>query len=121
MEGYYRYILGIVPTSPQYERLEIRPLDFGESLASASGHIRTDRGDIHVQWQRAASSHTLKVRLPVNTTADIFLPRGSAPDWQVLLDGKPVASTVVNGQIKIANVGSGARSLIRNDLAAPSP
>jgi alpha-L-rhamnosidase len=121
MEGYYRYILGIVPTAPQYERLQIRPLDFGESLASASGHIRTDRGDIHVQWQRAASSHTLKVRLPVNTTADIFLPRGSAPDWQVLLDGEPVAATVVNGQIKIANVGSGARSLIRNDLAAPSP
>jgi alpha-L-rhamnosidase len=115
LDGYVRYILGIRPLEPQYSDVLIQPLDFGDKLDSAEGKITTDRGEIAVQWKRAEKSHRIRVSLPANVTARVALPRGTAAQPVVRLNGKPVASTLLDGFLVVSGVGSGQHTLVRHD------
>ena len=70
------------------------PLNFGSALASASGTIPTDRGDITVSWERSGTNYTLTATLPANTTADIALPLGEASDPGRLRSTEPKPNTL---------------------------
>ena len=70
-----RYILGIRPLKPQYEEVLIQPLDCGDKLEWARGHIETDRGKISVHWKLAPKGYGLQVMIPANVTARIAVPR----------------------------------------------
>lgn len=113
LEGYYRYILGVTPVKPQYEEVRIRPLDFGDKLPWAKGTVATDRGPISVHWERKPDDYTLRLTLPANVTASVCIPKGSAANSSVLLDGVPVQSTVDGGYLRIDHVGSGDHTIIR--------
>jgi alpha-L-rhamnosidase len=113
LEAYARYILGIQPLKPQYEELLIMPLDFGNRLDWAKGTIATDRGPIAVKWRRGTSIYEIRVMLPVNVTARIAMPRGSASKLSVLLDGVETRAAVEGGYLVIEGVGSGEHTIIR--------
>jgi len=113
LEGYYRYILGIRPLKPGYTEVLIQPLDFGDKLAWAKGHITTDRGDIAVHWKRAGDTYALRVTLPANVTARIALPRGTSSKPVVTVDGTPASFTIEGSTFVVIGIGSGEHTVIR--------
>lgn len=115
LEGYVRYVLGVRPLEPQYARVLVRPLDFGERLPWARGRIATDRGEIAVAWKRVDTGYELRLKLPVNVTVDIELPAGAAVASYVTLDGVKVPFTRRGDRLVVSGVGSGERTLARVD------
>jgi alpha-L-rhamnosidase len=113
LDGYIRYILGVKALAPQFAQVQIKPLDFGASLASASGSLLTDRGTIAVKWDRDAKGYHLAVTIPVNVTANVFVPRMDSTDTTVTVDGVSVSGTLVNGYVGVSGIGSGAHVIER--------
>jgi alpha-L-rhamnosidase len=118
LEGYVRYVLGIRPLAPQYEKVLIKPLDFGAKLTWARGRIATDRGEIAVEWRRGAGGYELRVDLPVNITAAVEIPAGPTDEPVLRLDGVPVGFSRVGDRLVVPAVGSGEHVLAREDDAA---
>lgn len=112
LDGYVRYILGIRPTKPGYEEVQIKPLSFGAKLPSASGKIPTDRGEIFVAWQRSAERYAITVSLPVNVTSFVHVPKGASANNTVRVDGTNVAGVEDNGYLRVP-VGSGTHTIER--------
>jgi alpha-L-rhamnosidase len=106
-----QYVLGVRPLSPQYERAEIKPLDFGNSLTYARGRVPTERGEIFVEWTRQAASFELRIELPVNVTARVCVPRAQATPGQIFFDGAQVSETVEGNYLVIQEVGSGTHNI----------
>jgi alpha-L-rhamnosidase len=113
LDGYVRYILGVKPLTAQFDQVQIKPLDFSNSLASASGSVLTDRSSISVEWDRSATLYHLAVTIPVNVTATIYVPQAGLTNTTVNLDGTNVSGTITNGYVGISGVGSGAHNLQR--------
>ncbi|MEO6080660.1 MAG: family 78 glycoside hydrolase catalytic domain [Steroidobacteraceae bacterium] len=112
LEGYVRYILGIKPTKPGYEDVQIKPLLFGTKLLSARGTIPTDRGDISVSWERSGDRYAMTVSLPVNVTSFVHVPKGSVTNNTVRVDGASVAGTQDGAYVKVP-IGSGTHRVER--------
>ncbi len=119
LEGHVRHVLGIRPLAPQYERVLIKPLDFGEKLEWALGRIATDRGAIAVAWKRLPNGYELEVRLPANVTATVELPagEGTTPS-ELTLDGVPARRVLRGGRLLLEGLGSGGHRIIRRDALA---
>jgi alpha-L-rhamnosidase len=113
LEGYVRYILGVKPLTPQFEQVQIKPLDYGAALPSASGTVPTDRGDIAVAWERNAERFQLAVTLPVNITATVYVPQGEHFSPTVQVDSVSVNGTAANGYLAVVGIGSGAHIVER--------
>jgi alpha-L-rhamnosidase len=113
LEGYVRYILGVKALKPQFEEIQIKPLDFGDSLDSAGGTVPTDRGDIAVEWDRSAARFHLAVTIPVNITATVFVPQSGLASTTVKVDGICFTGTVTNGYLAISGIGSGSHIVER--------
>lgn len=113
LEGYVRYILGVKALKPQFEQVQIKPLDFSNNLASASGTVPTDRGDIAITWDRTAARFRLAVTIPVNITANILVPQSGITSTNVKVDGIRVVGTVTNGYLAITGIGSGTHIIER--------
>jgi alpha-L-rhamnosidase len=72
--GIQEYVLGVQPLAPQYARVQIKPLWFGDKLRQASGKVPTERGDIEVVWEKGNGRFTLTLTLPPNIQATVYLP-----------------------------------------------
>ena len=83
-------ILGITPASPGFDSINIHPTFCG--LAFARGAVPSRHGLIGVDWTRQADQLSIKVDVPPGTHANVKLPTGHAPNPQLLLDGRPLAS-----------------------------
>ncbi|MCB1129732.1 MAG: family 78 glycoside hydrolase catalytic domain [Verrucomicrobiae bacterium] len=118
LEGYLRYILGVKPLKPQSGEIQIKPLDFGTSLARAEGSMATDRGDVAVQWERSVEAYRLDVSLPVNILATVAVPKGASPDPKVFVDGFEVTGTIEGDFIRVPWIGSGNHTIVRVDGTA---
>lgn len=70
---FYRNLAGILPASPGFRRVLIRPMPLSD-LRSARGQERTVRGVISVDWFRGDNSLELLVSVPVGSDADIAVP-----------------------------------------------
>jgi alpha-L-rhamnosidase len=112
LDGYVRYILGIKPTKPGSEDVQIKPLDFGTKLPSARGKITTDRGEISVAWNRGADRYTMNVTLPANVTSSVCVPKGASASRTVRVDGRNVTATEEGAFLRVA-VGSGTHTIER--------
>jgi alpha-L-rhamnosidase len=111
--GIQQYVLGIKPLAPQFEKIQVKPLDFGSKLANAGGRVPTERGDIQVSWKREADHFQLALSLPVNMQARVCLPKLGGLDATVRVDGE-VANGVVEGNyIAVDDIGSGAHTFER--------
>ncbi len=72
-EFYYRYILGIQPAEPGYQRIRIQPF-FDERLGAVEGSYKSVAGEIKVSWHMENGQVTLSVTTPVE--AQLILPTG---------------------------------------------
>jgi alpha-L-rhamnosidase len=113
LDGYIRYILGVKALAPQFAQVQIMPLDFGVGLASASGSLLTDRGTIAVAWDRNATRYHLAVTIPVNVTANVYVPQEGGADTAITVDGAKVSGTLSNGYVGVSGIGSGTHEIER--------
>jgi alpha-L-rhamnosidase len=120
LDGYVRYVLGVEPLTAQFDQVQIKPLDFSNSLATASGSLLTDRGAISVEWDRNPAQYHLAVTIPVNVTATVYVPQGGGTNTTVNVDGVSVTGTATNGYIGVSGIGSGAHA-IQHLFNAPPP
>jgi alpha-L-rhamnosidase len=73
----YQNIGGIAPASPGYRSVVIHPRP-GGSLTRASATYRSGYGEIASRWSVSGGRFTLDVTVPVNTTAQVWVPATSA-------------------------------------------
>jgi alpha-L-rhamnosidase len=74
----HRTVAGLAPAGPGYREILVRPLP-GDGLTSASARHHTPYGEAAVAWQRTDGTFTLRVEVPVGTTATVHLPAEPAP------------------------------------------
>jgi len=105
----YRYAAGIdtAPDAPGFKRIVIHP-HLDSRLTSARAEYDSVYGKIISEWTApTAGPFTLKVTIPANTSAKVFLPaiRGA----HITESGKPIAAHQENGS-NVIEVGSGSYS-----------
>lgn len=78
-EWMYKTILGIQidPAHPAYKHFNVRPRP-GGGLTWAKGHYDSIHGRIGVDWRIAGGKLALKVTVPANTKATVYVPAVSA-------------------------------------------
>jgi alpha-L-rhamnosidase len=89
---FYRYIAGIQQDadSPAFSSFIVKPV-MPDSLCSARATIETIRGKISSEWSRDAGQFSLKIEVPFNTTAFVYLP--GKPDDTVKESGNPLSES----------------------------
>ena len=104
-----RFVVGVRPLFPGYTKILIAPRP--GTLKSFEAKVPTTRGPVSVQYQTAPRT-SLTVELPKGTSARVSLPiNGLVPKKpRVLLDKKPISSTLEDNTVIIDNVGSGKHS-----------
>jgi len=75
---FYRALAGIQPdeTKPGFEHILIRPF-IPDSLSQGRGSVQTVRGLVAVEWAKRLGSLRMKVSIPGNTTATVYVPVAS--------------------------------------------
>ncbi len=73
-EWFYRSLLGINETAPGFKRFEIKPQPAGD-LRHAEGTFTSVYGMIGSSWRIVEDGFELDVDIPVNTQAEIWIPR----------------------------------------------
>ncbi|KAJ7440204.1 bacterial alpha-L-rhamnosidase-domain-containing protein [Mycena galericulata] len=84
-DWFYKYVLGIQATSTAFQTVSIAPA-FTNSLASASGWMRTPFGNLTVSYASSGAGVALEVGVPVGVTATVSFVAGA----RVEEGGKPV-------------------------------
>lgn len=75
---FYTRFAGIRPLTPGYKSICIKP-HIPQGLKYVKSSIKTVAGYISSEWEKSGSSYTHSVKIPVNTTAIIYIP-GNNPD-----------------------------------------
>ena len=70
---FYRSLLGISELEPGFSKILIRPQPAGD-LTSAEGLYKSLYGEIGSSWKIEDGKFFLKVKIPVNTTAMVWIP-----------------------------------------------
>jgi alpha-L-rhamnosidase len=88
IEWFYKDLCGIDsdPAGPGFKKIIIKPTPVGD-LKWARASYDSIRGKISSDWKRDGDQFTLKVTIPANTTATVYVPARSADE--VLEGGKP--------------------------------
>ncbi len=88
-EWFYKGLAGIDcdPAGPGFKKILVRPQPVGD-LKWARASYDSVRGNISSEWRQEENSFKLKVRIPANTTATMFVPAKSSN--AVTESGKPL-------------------------------
>ena len=72
---FYRTLAGIQPNEaqPGFEHILIRPF-VPDSMAFVRGSVQTVRGRVATEWDKRSGSLVMKVTIPGNTTATVYVP-----------------------------------------------
>jgi len=89
-EWYYKSLLGINSKAPGFTRFEIKPQPAGD-LTWVKGQYDAVVGRIESDWKIEGTHFFLKVTVPANTTAMIYVP--SLPKFPVTENGNPIATS----------------------------
>ena len=103
----YRYAAGIdtTPNSPGFKEIVIHP-HLDSRMTSARAEYDSIYGKIISDWKGSpAGPFSLKVTIPPNTSAKVFLPIVSGANFTE--DGKPVEAQPENGS-NVIQIGSGS-------------
>ncbi|BBE16081.1 alfa-L-rhamnosidase [Aquipluma nitroreducens] len=77
LEWFYRSVSGISNTEAGYGKFRIKPA-FGLNLADVKCTYQSVRGTISSSWIKKGNKITLKVGIPTNTIAEVFVPARNA-------------------------------------------
>ncbi|RZM15703.1 MAG: alpha-L-rhamnosidase, partial [Pedobacter sp.] len=72
-EWFYRSLLGINAAAPGFQKIVIKPQPAGD-LKHAKGTYASPYGSIGSSWEITDQHFRLNVEIPVNTTAEIWVP-----------------------------------------------
>lgn len=77
---FYKYLLGLVPDfdDPGFSTFTVKPC-YPDGLDYASGSLKTVKGKISVSWERKGRSVSLKLTVPGNSTAVVYVPGKDTP------------------------------------------
>jgi alpha-L-rhamnosidase len=80
MEWFYAGLAGIKQSnsSVAYKNIEIRPQPVGD-VTAAKAKFHSPYGEIMSEWKKKGKQFELSVTIPVNTTADLYLPGVAKP------------------------------------------
>jgi alpha-L-rhamnosidase len=114
-EWFYRSLLGINATAPGFKKIMIKPQPAGD-LKHAEGSYISSYGKIGSAWALTDQQFKLNVEIPVNTSAEVWLPLKYGA--QITEGGKTISN--VQGVIlqrkengyTIIQVGSGTYSFV---------
>jgi hypothetical protein len=92
MEWFYHDLAGIQngPGSPGFKQVLIRPQPVGD-ITWTRAQFNSIRGKIVSDWKREGDKFALKVSIPANTTATVFVPAKTSAG--VTESGKPASSS----------------------------
>ncbi|HEX3624987.1 MAG TPA: family 78 glycoside hydrolase catalytic domain [Verrucomicrobiae bacterium] len=86
---FLKYICGIQPTSGGFATFDIRPATDG--LTFAEGTVPTVKGLITTRWEKDSDSgFSLKIKVPANTCASIYIPKFYGEDFVITESGKQI-------------------------------
>lgn len=88
-EWMFRYVAGIDELEPGFKRILVRPIPDGLDFVRAS--YNSVRGRIAIEWQKKGDKFYLKVTIPANTTALVYIPTKDVSS--VTESGKPAAQS----------------------------
>jgi hypothetical protein len=105
MEWFYSGLAGIRPAKDAvaFNRIEIVPAATGD-LTDASAMYHSMYGDIFSGWKKKDSEFELKVEIPPNTTATVYLP--ATKNQEITENGEKIAVTWSNDSA-VVKIGSG--------------
>jgi len=83
---FYQSLLGINAAAPGFKKIIIKPQP--AELRFARGHYASIAGNIVSDWQKEHDGFSLKTEIPVNTTAEIWLP--AVENAVITEGGKPL-------------------------------
>jgi len=88
IEWFYHDLAGIGsdPAGPGFKKIIIKPQPVGD-LAYVKASYNSIRGEIISDWKCSDDNFILKVAIPANTTATVYMPAG--PDAKVTESGTP--------------------------------
>jgi alpha-L-rhamnosidase len=89
-EWYYKSLLGINARAPGFTQFEIRPQPAGD-LTWARGYYDAVVGKIVSDWHTDGTKFYLKVTIPANTKAIVYVP--SLADFPVMENGHAAGSS----------------------------
>ena len=100
MEWFYSGLAGIdqEKNSIAFNHIKIRPQPVGD-ISSAAGNFNSPYGWIRTDWKKENKIFLLRIEIPVNTTANVYLP--VTIDSSIYLNGEKLSSN----QIKIKDNG----------------
>jgi alpha-L-rhamnosidase len=107
-EWFYRSLLGINPASPAFEKILIKPQPAGD-LTWAKGSYTSVRGVIESDWKKSNDQFELKVSIPANTSAEIWIK--SKENGRIVESGKALDAAFQLKYIQgyaVVNIGSGS-------------
>jgi alpha-L-rhamnosidase len=110
-EWMWRNIVGINPDEqkPGFKHFVIRP-EVGGNITWARGEYKSIRGPIRSSWKVNGKRFTLRVSVPPNTSATVYLPAGSVtPTLSAKNAGKggPLEVSNKGGPPEVFEIGSG--------------
>ena len=108
-EWFYRSLLGINAAAPGFKKIIIKPQPAGD-LKWAKGSYQSVRGIIKSGWEKTDKTISLDVSIPVNTTAEIWIP--AKQNAAVTEKGEPVKILRYVKGYAITEIGSGDYSFI---------
>ena len=108
-----RHLMGIEPLTPGFGTVRIKP-QLG-SLEWAEATVPTIRGNIQIAAKNKSEEYSLKVSIPANMDAEVYLPLPSGK-YKVMMNGTPVKATRVKGEpyLSVGKIGSGTYSFLIN-------
>lgn len=78
-EWMYAHIAGIAPAAPGFRKVTVRPRP-GGGITRARGRFASLHGPVTTDWKTEKGRFHLTVGLPVNTTAEVWIPAARAED-----------------------------------------
>ena len=108
-----RRLMGVEPLTPGFGTIRIKPQL--ASLDWAEATVPTIRGGVRMSVENKAGSYTLKVTIPANMSAEVYLPLPSGK-YAVTKNGTPVKVSRVKGEpfLYAGKIGSGSYSFVVN-------
>lgn len=106
-----RRLMGVEPLTPGFGTIRIKPQL--ASLDWAEATVPTIRGGVRMSVENKADSYTLKVTIPANMSAEVYLPLPSGK-YAVTKNGTPVKVSRVKGEpfLYAGKIGSGSYSFV---------
>jgi alpha-L-rhamnosidase len=96
------------PGAVGYDKLVFKPQPAGD-LTWVEGSFETPRGVASTRWDKTADRFTLKVTVPANTTAEVWVPTGGD---QAVLTPPRATFDRIDGDFAVYTVGAGEFTFI---------